>query len=261
MHDPYLPNFPQRFILCCGDIDGLTKWERAEIVGEGVDREFEYGIEGTDRCLRTEIQWTGRHGDISVFGFYPSKDFVLYNIVSPIVHGSRAIFLWALDNTLHSGNGGLQAPLNSFRYPDLMLDWGPSLDEDNVDVFGRGLCALDSLTGQVGGGPDFLSILVSDDWSILDTDSAQNTVNDYLNFIALRDSETEDMVLMVVNDSLYTPISDECIVFPGTREADYDIHHVAGFECTEERADPPLGLNFDGMEPFTASLYWFEYKW
>jgi hypothetical protein len=264
LSDPFTEDW--EFLLCFGDLDaseaGVPFFEDHH---QAYDTVYTYGIEGTaiDNCIFNNVRWGGRHcvQDSGEPDWYQTEDELLYLLVAPVVHGARGIFVRAVDITLLCGGYDDSPSSGEFRYPALLQDWGPSLDTEDVDMFERGLCALDTLTGQVGGGPDLLSALVSDDWSILDTDSAENTVNDYLNFIALRDSETEDMILMVVNDSLYTPEYDESIIFPGTREVDYDVHHLAGFECTEERSDPPLGLNFEGMEPFTASLYWFEYKW
>jgi hypothetical protein len=263
---------PERFLLCYGDIDGSTKWAKAGDVGEDVDHEMEYGIDGSDRCLRTQLTWSGRHGTHDQFSFYPDKDFVLFNMVSPIVHGSRALFLWALDCTLQSGNGGTESS-NPFRLPMLMLDWGPSLDNTNVDMLERGFSALDSLTGQISGRPDFLSALVSDDWDAMGWDDAQNALyysdefhadpgNNYLNFLAVQEESSDDILLIVVNDS-DTEIGEDYIVFPNLEDDLYSRQWVAGYECpgTLPEGETELALYFDGMGPFQASLYRLISNW
>ena len=194
------------------------------------DLEFEYGINLTPEvnCLFANIQSFGR----GIWShFYPSADTLLYMTVSPIIHGCRGISFYALDLALFSGaaSSGGSSPLN--RPPGQFLDWQPSRDsQENVDMISRVDDVVSILTGN-SGGPDFLSALVDhSSYTVLDTgwvynaDCSTNPVfgDDKLNFIALRESSSEDILLMVSNDNEDMCFENSNIVFPKYKECNYE---------------------------------------
>jgi hypothetical protein len=213
--------------------------------------------------------------DDGEFSYYQSKDELLYLLVSPIVHGARGILIRAADITLMSGGYG-DSSQNCFRYPALLQDWGPSIDTEDVDMFERGLCAVDTLTGLDGTSPDFLEALISEDWEVLDEDDAENqewssthgwitdTEAEALNFIALLNSSTWDILLIAVNDSEDEIEDNRYIVFWNAEYDDYFISHayIAGYWT--EQSDPQgpsqnyACFDLSGMPAYTAGLYYLE---
>ena len=174
-----------------------------------------------------------------------------------------------------SANGGGTAPSGTYRFPSLLLNWGPSAESSNPDMIGRLLDVVQSLTGKNTSNPDFMSALISDDWDIMDSDDAENALyfeiggwetdldNDSLNFIALIEDQSDDILLLVINDSSET-LDDSTsnhyyIHFPNKNGLRYTEHYVAGFDVDEfDVSSPDLEINFYEMPGYTASLYWFE---
>jgi hypothetical protein len=183
------------------------------------DLEFQYGIPETENggdCLFANVQAFGRYQQENAT-FMPSHDTggnepdtLLYMTVAPIVHGCRGISFYALDMALLCGSPG-----QSYM-PDRLLNWAPSRDSDSngdQDMIERVNDVVKMLTGGYGG-PDFLDALVDhDNWTVLDDQEATNATwetygDDHwesveveqLNFIALMNDNTEDIILIVSND-------------------------------------------------------------
>ena len=273
VYNPDIPDDPYQVELLNGDIPVESTWDDFADQHAALDTMFVYGIDGTSRsnCMIHNLRCEGRRQD-GQLTFYPSSDTLLYLMTTSLVHGCRGIHLRALDFTMMCGNGGGSAPSGTYRSPPLLLNWGPSVETTNPDMIGRLHDVVQSLTGKNTSYPDFISGLIDEDYTILDTASVRNAIfedhvwyqdtdNDYLNFIALEDSVSGDILLMVVNDFDDLLIDDTYIRFPDHFADSYTINWVAGFECYIDglRSETRLRLNFSGMYGYTASLYWFEY--
>ncbi|MCK4538685.1 MAG: hypothetical protein KAV42_07815, partial [Candidatus Krumholzibacteria bacterium] len=202
---------------------------------------------------------------------YPPSDTLLYLMTTSLVHGSRGIHMRALDFTMMCGNGGGASEAGTYRCPPLLLNWGPSVETTNPDMISRLLNVVQMLTGKNTSDPDFMSALIDENYVVLNTTEAQNAIyttgwqhatwNVDHNFIALEETESEDVLLLVVNDSS-SPFEEEMenyIYFPNRYAITYSIEHIAGFECPASRSDPELNLYYYGMPAYSASLYLLEY--
>lgn len=194
-------------------------------------------------------------------------------MTTALVHGCRGIHLRAMDITMMSGNGGDSPPYGTYRFPSLLLNWGPSAETTNPDMIGRLFDVVQSLTGKNTSGPDFMSALIDSNFAIMDTASVRNAVytgtewvqdvdNDSLNFIALEDTVSGDILLMAVNDFDEMFYDNEYIRFPDHYKDSYTVHFVDGFQCIGDtlRDETRVRFNFYGMPGYTASLYHLEHK-
>jgi len=91
-----------------------------------------------------------------------------------------------------------------------------------------------------------------------------DTANDSLNFIALIENQSDDILLLAVNDSpevLDDSASSRYYVhFPDRNGLRYTEYYVAGFDVDGfDVSSPDLEINFYEMPGYTASLYWFEH--
>lgn len=264
---------PFQLALIDGDIDVAGSNDVFEEQSQALDTMFVYGIDSTDRanCLMPNVRCAGRRQD-GQLTFYGSEDSLLYLMTTAIVHGCRGIHLRAMDFTMMCGNGGEPVPTGKYRCPPLLLNWGPSVETENVDMLSRVHGVVRMLTGKNTDGPDFLSALISEDWQVLDTDRAENAIyadtgwvtdsgNDSLNFIALQETASEDILLLAVNDSGedLPGYSDYYYIhFPEETGLRYEVHWIAGHEPLESRVDPDLAVSFHGMPGYTASLVLLE---
>ncbi|MBD3369494.1 hypothetical protein GF402_03935 [Candidatus Fermentibacteria bacterium] len=261
---------PDRVSLLRADIDVQGTGDLFQDYDDALDTMFVYGIDGTDRsnCLLPNVRCAGRAQD-GQLSYYASQDTLLYLMACPVVHGARGLHLRALDFALMCGNGGPPYPANLYRCPPLLLNWGPGVDKDNVDMLSRAYGVLRMLTGEGTSNPDFLSALIDENWEILDWDHAQNATwesgfqpdpdNDWLNFVALEHSVSEEVLVIIVNDGP-AKVEDAYIVFPGKWAESYDKHHIGGFEENMLRDKPTLCLFYDFVPAYSASLYWLERK-
>jgi hypothetical protein len=268
---------PTQTRLLYGDI---TVEDTGDMFAEqhvALDTMFVYGIDSTPRanCLMHNLRCEGRRQD-GQLTFYPSADSLLYLMTTSLVHGCRGIHLRALDLTMRCGNGGGATEEGTYRCPNLMLNWGPSVETTNPDMIARLLNVVQSLTGKNTSEPDFMSALISDDWDIMDSDDAENARyfeiggwktdldNDSLNFIAFIESSSNNILLLAINDSSeildYYASSYYYIHFPNKNGLRYTPHHVAGFVAGQFDYTPDLALNFFEMPAYTASLYWIEWE-
>ena len=265
-------DYPSKFILLNGDIPVETSDNWLAGMHSALDTMFVYGIDSTPRsnCLIHNLRCGGRRQD-GQLTFYPSADTLLYQMTTSLVHGCRGIHLRALDITMMCGNGGGSAPSGTYRSPSLLLNWGPSVETTNSDMIGRLHDVVQSLTGKNTSDPDFVSSLIDDDYAILDTadvrnaihngDWHQDTENNYLNFIALEEIESEDVLLLVVNDSGEMLFDNTYIRFPDHYADSYTVNCVAGFECYRDAPEGEIRLllDFELMPAYSASLYLFEH--
>ncbi|MCD4849129.1 MAG: hypothetical protein K8R76_13185 [Candidatus Aegiribacteria sp.] len=268
-----IPYYPFQFTLLYSDIPVESSSDFLAEMHVAMDTMFVYGIDSTSRsnCLMHNLRCEGRRQDGQVT-FYPSSDTLLYLMTTSLVHGSRGIHMRALNFTMMCGNGGSSAPSGTYRCPPLLLNWGPSVETTNPDMLGRLHDVVQSLTGKNTSNPDFVSALIDDNYEILDTADVRNAIqdggwhqdteNDYLNFIALEDSVSGDILLLVVNDSSEDVSDFTYIRFPNRYKDSYTANWVAGFKCLydPEGDRVRLVLDFYTMLPYTASLYWFEHK-
>ncbi len=264
---------PDQITLPEVDIPLDNLWDHFTDQHEALDTMFVYGIENTSRsnCLIHNLRCGGRRQEEQLT-FYPPADTLLYLMTTALVHGSRGMHLRAMDITMMSGNGGDSAPSGTYRCPSLLMNWGPGLESTNPDMIGRLFDEIQSLTGKSTSNPDFLSALIDEDYAILDTADVRNAIrnggwhqdteNDYLNFIALEETESEDVLLLVVNDSDEMLFDNTYIRFPDHFADSYTTNWIAGFECYIDtlRSETKLRLDFELMPAFTASLYWFEHN-
>jgi hypothetical protein len=239
-----------------------------------LDTMFVYGIDSTSRenSLMHNLRCEGRRQD-GQLTFYPSSDTLLYLMTTSLVHGCRGVHLRALDLTMRCGNGGGDAPSGTYRCPDLMLNWGPSVETTNPDMIGRMLDVVQSITGKNTSNPDFMSALIDSSFAIMDTAGVRNATygiggwnndatNDSLNFIALEDTLSGDILLLTVNDSGSLLNCSNYVRFPDCYEDDYETHYVAGYQCQDNGLTGELRICMDYlmMPAYKASLYWFELK-
>jgi len=191
-------------------------------------------------------------------------------MTTAIVHGCRGIHLRMLDFSLMCGNGGEASPEGLYRCPPLLLNWGPSLEMENVDILSRIHSIVRMLTGKGLDSPDFIASLIDDDYTAMSSLEASNAVcsrgpgwvldmdNRSLNFLALENNSSGDILLMVVADS---EGSHDCILFPGRRGDDYEPVHIAGEEAfASAGSHTELSLCYSGMPRYTASLYLLRCK-
>ncbi|MBN2585915.1 MAG: hypothetical protein JXR55_01355, partial [Candidatus Fermentibacteraceae bacterium] len=276
VHNPDMPYYPHRILSLFADIPVEDPWDiMFSDQHVSLDTMFVYGIDSTsrDNCLMHNLRCEGRRQD-GQLTFYPSPDTLLYLMTTSLVHGCRGVHLRALDLTMRCGNGGRDVPSGTYRCPDLMLNWGPSVETTNPDMIGRMLDVVQSMTGKNTSNPDFMSALISDEWTIMDLDDAENakydeltrwdtdTSNDSLNFISLIESSSNDILLLAVNDSpevLDDSSSDSYFIhFPDRNALHYTVHYIAGDSAYQMDVSPDLAVSFYGMPAYTASLYWFE---
>jgi len=265
--------YQSEIVLAISDIPVENSNDNFEDFHVALDTMFVYGIDSTSRenCLMHNLRCEGRRQD-GQLTFYPSPDTLLYLMSTSLVHGCRGVHLRALDLTIRCGNGGGDAPSGTYRCPDLMLNWGPSVETTNPDMIGRMLDVVQSMTGKNTSNPDFMSALIDSSFAIMDTASVRNAVysgsgwtqdldNDSLNFIALEDTVSGDILLMAVNDFDEMFYDNEYIRFPDHYEDSYTVHFVDGFQCGGDtlRDETRVRFNFYGMPGYTASLYWLEY--
>lgn len=268
--------YPYQIELIGGDISVETSSDQFASQHEAYDTMFVYGIDGTDRdnCLMPNLRCAGRRQD-GQLTYYAREDSLLYLTTCAVVHGCRGIHLRALDLTMMCGNWGIYPSPDVFRCPPLLLNWGPSIETVNVDMLSRIHNVVQMLTGRNTDNPDFLSALISEDWNILDSDEAENAWylgsnnwqtdadNDSLNFITLKESLSNDILLLVVNDSAekldFFEWTYYFIHFPYENTYKYTPHYIAGFQCDMYYDISELALNFYEMPPYTASLYWIEW--
>ncbi len=202
------------------------------------DLEFEWGIDETSEgnCLFANIQAFGKAPMLSATFCPPHDDMddvdtLLYMTVAPIVHGARGISFYALDMALQAGPAasGLSVPL--YRAPNPLLNWGPARSSsENTDMVSDVHDVVKMLTGKKGG-PDYLAALVDHtDYSLITSaDNAYYSMDggwllcydDYkcLNFIALEENSTGDILLLISKD--YDDSFAEGIMFPGYQGGDY----------------------------------------
>jgi len=204
------------------------------------DLEFNWGIDQTpgDNCLFANVQAFGK-SPMSSASFCPphdtgigESDTLLYMAVAPIVHGARGLSFYALDMALMAGpafNGGI-VPM--YRAPNTFLNWGPSRNcAENADLVDRVHDVVRTLTGN-NGGPDFLGALVDhSNYTVLDENEAINAQymgggswetypnDDFLNFLALEDDQTGDILLLVSHD--YDDFVGPTIYFPNKIASEY----------------------------------------
>ncbi len=271
--DPDLPNDPYQIALPEADIPLESLWDHFTDQHEALDTMFVYGIENTSRnnCLIHNLRCGGRRQEEQLT-FYPPADTLLYLMTTALVHGCRGIHLRAMDITMMCGNGGDSAPSGTYRCPSLLMNWGPGLDNTNPDMIGRLFDIVQLLSGKNTSDPDFLSALIDERFSILDTAYVRNAEpaggsswkidlsNDTLNFISLEDNLSGDILLLAVNDSHDSLVNDNYIRYPDLYLIDYTTTCIAGFECDTSSYDSQtrLFLDFKGMPAFSASLYLFE---
>jgi len=241
---------------------------------------MENGVASTPRnnCVFANIQSYGRHA-FGLPSYCASQDTMLWMITVPVIKGCRGIIFYAMDLALMSGN---RMESGMLRYPDLMQNWGPSRDVDNIDIPGRIHRAVASLTGNVpGGGPDFLSAMVDTNYRVLQvTDAVNCMVNEYseiiaapsdttLNFIAVEDQRDGTILMLISNESGNTIEAGRGICFPEKYTYDYKLNAVDGFtpaQAIAGRLSPLpdrraheylpdiLFLDFSGMPPVNVSL-------
>jgi len=202
------------------------------------DLEFDWGIDETteDNCLFANVQAFGKF-PMSSASFCPphdendESDTLLYMTVAPIVHGARGLSFYALDMALMAGpsSSGSMAPL--YRAANTLLNWGPSRNcAENADMVSRVHDVVKMLTGKKGG-PDYLSALVDHSgYSVIGSaDNAHYSSDagwvlcsddyDCLNFIALEEQSTGDILLLVSKD--YDDNYAEGIMFLGYEAGDF----------------------------------------
>ncbi len=162
--------FPQGLLLSHSDIQVEVPWDiMFSDQHVSLDTMFVYGIDSTSRenCLMHNLRCEGRRQD-GQLTFYPSSDTLLYLMTTSLVHGCRGVHLRALDLTMRCGNGGGDAPAGTYRCPDLMLNWGPSVETTNPDMIGRMLDVVQSMTGKNTSNPDLMSALIDSNFAIKD---------------------------------------------------------------------------------------------
>ncbi len=97
------------------------------------------------------------------------------------------------------------------RAPFVLQNWGPSRDAGNTDLIGRIHETTAMLTGRHQQGTDYLSPLVSPDWSVLGPERARNlhSADSLLDFIALENAQMDTVIILAVNnatgESPFTP--------------------------------------------------------
>ena len=265
---------PNIILIPNSDIPVEQDYDNFANLHVALDTMFVYGIDSTSRsnCLIHNLRCGGRRQD-GQLTFYPSPNNLLYLMTTALVHGCRGIHLRAMDITMMSGNGGDSHPSGIFRFPSLLLNWGPGVETANPDMTGRLFDVVQSLTGKNTSGPDFMSALIDSNFAIMDTASVRNATygiggwqndvtNDSLNFIALEDTLSGDIYLLTVNDSGSLLSCSNYVRFPDRYENDYKTHYVAGYQCQDNGLAGELRICMDYlmMPAYTASLYWFELK-
>ncbi len=256
---------------------------RFERYAECFEVAMDMGIEATLRqnCLFANVQAYGRHA-FSLPSYYPAPDTMLYMITTPIVRGCRGLCFYALDLAAQSGNFTTDGHRT---YPDLLQNWGPSRDLENIDMVGRVNDAVAILTGnQPGGGPDFPAALIDDHYSVMTEAGAVNCLiqeggvipqpqDTTINFLAVEDRRDGTILLMICNDSRYHVPPQSGIWFPGRFDIDYDVDVAGGFSpatvrvplspassnyLLEEDDTETLALDLTGMPPLGVSLLELE---
>jgi hypothetical protein len=261
------------------------------------DLEFYWGIEQTPEvnCLFANVQVFGK--DPLIAAFSPPSDTLLYMAVAPIVHGARGLYFYALDMALMAGPASSGSAVPMYRAPSTFLNWGPSRNcAENVDMVGRVHDVVRMLTGK-NGGPDFLGALVDhSNYTVLGEDEAVNAQligvytydvypdNDFLNFLALEEVQTGDILLLVSNDYSDGDYLGQYIYFPNISALSYDpVQCWGGYDpnlapisgnpavavSTSDRTgrdymnwvvsndplvDPKLGVNLSSMPRHSVSL-------
>ncbi|OPL18363.1 MAG: hypothetical protein AVO35_05830 [Candidatus Aegiribacteria sp. MLS_C] len=239
---------------------------------------MENGVRTTelDNCAFANIQAYGRHA-FGLPSYCASRDTLLWMVTVPVIKGCRGLVLYSMDISLMCGN---RTEDQTLRYPDLLQNWGPSRDVGNIDMPGRLHSVIASLTGNSPAeGPDFLSATVDPGFRVLQTSEAVNCdfntmtgttpgpSDTTLNFLALEEMQSGDILLMVANESGAQIGPGRGIGFPGRFGGNYTLEVIDGFQpfirnaCLEDDnslygaiSTGTLMLDFSGMPSTTASL-------
>lgn len=255
----------------------FDQW-RLEWFTECFEVVMDNGVFGTERdnCAFANIQAYGRHA-FGLPSYCPSRDTLLWMTTVPVIKGCRGLVFYSMDISLMCGN---RTEDQELRFPDLLQNWGPSRDVGNIDMPGRIHSVVASLTGNgPDGGPDFLAATVDPGYRALETTEAMNcdlgsmsaTTPDLsdttLNFLAIEEMQTGDILLMVANETGAQLPGGKGICFPGRFAGNHSMQVIDGFEPSIDYAflfgssavpgvvpGGALVLDFSGMPSTTASL-------
>lgn len=276
---------------------------------ESIDVEHTWGIvepfvqTGRHNCLMTTVQAFGRR-NMGGPSYCPSLDSLMYMTVSPVIHGSRGLLFYNLCAALEGSFGGTA----NNRFPWVMTGWGASIDPEypDMDMVSTVHSAVALLTGNtynVYQGPvDFLSATVSSDWLAMPDmiednrlDCNRELTDDVaylrnwdnqpvyddpnLNFLALQNGSTGEVIVMVANDCEYYAYLNH-IYFPDYVESQWDIECVYAQESWKQAHYPDgravieefdedfcispvngldevvrIGIYIEDLPPFTAALF------
>jgi len=234
--------------------DKVDQW-RFQWYPEAQQVGLSLGIQQTSRenALFAVVQSFGRHG-FALPTYCMSPDTMLYLVSVPIVAGARGLVFYALDMSMMSGNGGDDGVS---RAPFVLQNWGPSRDTQNVDMVGIVHGAVASLTGNGDSDTDYLSALVDSTWTVLDRNEAYNrtSADTLLNFIALRNSTSDTILVIAVNESTSETPFDPGIVF-STLPVATEIVSSEGFvpALVNPAGSSGIELDYSAMPGVAASL-------
>ena len=215
---------------------------------------FDLGVEQTERknSLFAVVQSYGRHA-FALPSYCASPDTMLYLTTAPIVAGARGLIFYALDLSMMSGNGGDDG---IERAPFVLQNWGPGKDIVNTDMVDVVHSTVAQLSGNTGG-TDYLSILVNPSWTALNGSEFFNAdpSDTLLNFLALQNSAEDSIIVITVNESTTSSVSNSAIIYKNL-PFEYLIASSEGFEpyLVFSPDSNSLELDFSGMSSVCASL-------
>ena len=260
---------------------------------------WNWGISGTDKSFFPNVQAYGRHGQENGT-YCPSVDELRYMVIAPIVLGARGIQFYSLDLALKSGNGAEQSDsyegFTEYQCPSELINWGPSSDTGNPNMLSR----INQVTNELVNEAPFTSALISSNCSAMESDIKEAIyVNNEITvmtdtdtgFLALRSSESGNIYVMLVNNSNNYTGGFRCFWFPEEKNRNWILHNIGGYEVRkigesilsvseemeitalrnlsntidteitdEAKAEIDLMVFYDGMPPYTASLFYLEPK-
>jgi hypothetical protein len=197
---------------------------------------WQYGIDGTDKCMIANIQAYGRHGQENAT-YCPTLDELRYMIITSVLAGARGLLFYSLDLAIASGTGGTfgGVPNSVVSVDPLMTNWGPSIDTKNVNMVSRVHSIIEEFE-------PFANALVSNSYTTLhNSDVVQGTWNgssfdpssdNRTGFLALQSTTSDRIYVMLANYSGTTGYSGRVLYLPGEYNDGWTLTNIGGYEVS-----------------------------
>ncbi|NOQ21400.1 MAG: hypothetical protein GQ565_01945 [Candidatus Aegiribacteria sp.] len=187
------------------------------------------------KCFIPNVQAYGRHGQ-EFCNFCPTADELRYMVVSPIILGARGIQFYGLDLAMMSGNGD-EGGSTAFTSPAELVNWGPSIDQENPNMISRVHQVVSELVNN-----DFTTALTAlycyamGDDEVVHAyyyDGIISPISDNnCGFIALKDQNSGNIYVLLANMSNQPADASNVLWFKDEFWDNWSLCNVGGFPVT-----------------------------